>query len=155
MVPYGFLRTSSRLITITMAIATATTSNPTIAPRLNVSKASGCYGQKCSVRWSMSETVRAKRKEPLHDEFMLISYQFISLNLRRLVHDLLEFHRGVDLRGEDVRQNNNKTGTISNLYKKKKKHLVLKHYHQPFRSYLFLIFISRASLRCGIIIIIN
>ncbi|TNN62980.1 hypothetical protein EYF80_026789 [Liparis tanakae] len=45
-VPYGFLRTSSRLITITMAIATATTSNPTMAPRLNVSKASGCYGEK-------------------------------------------------------------------------------------------------------------
>jgi hypothetical protein len=46
MVPYGFRRTSSRLITITMAMATATTSSPTMAPRLNVSRASGCYGNK-------------------------------------------------------------------------------------------------------------
>ena len=29
---------------------------------------------------------------------MHISYQFISLNLRRLVDNLLELHRGVDLR---------------------------------------------------------
>lgn len=31
---------------------------------------------------------------------MLIYYQFISLNLWRLVDNLLELHRGVDLRGE-------------------------------------------------------
>lgn len=75
----------------------------------------------------MSETVRAKRNESLQDEFMLISYQFISLNLRRLVDDLLELHRGVDLRGEGVRQNNNKTLGQFQIYIKKNYNLVLKH----------------------------
>lgn len=46
MVPYGLRRTSNKLMTITIAMATATTSSPTIAPRLNVSKTSGCCDRK-------------------------------------------------------------------------------------------------------------
>lgn len=44
-------------------------------------------------------------------EFMLISYQFISLNLRSLVDYLLELHRGVDLRGEGICKNKGNIGT--------------------------------------------
>ncbi len=46
MVPYGLRRTNNKLMTITIAMATATTSSPTIAPRLNVSKTSGCCDRK-------------------------------------------------------------------------------------------------------------
>ena len=82
-------------------------------------------------------------------EFVLISHQFISLDLRRLVDYLLELHRGVYLREEGMHEGKyqskdffkdkiNTQRSVSNEY-----------------LYLFLIFIGRALLRCGIIVFIN
>lgn len=64
---------------------------------------------------------------------MLISNQFISLNLGRLVDDLLELHRGVDLREKEreilEHRNVEKIPSMHKAHISVSKHVV----YQPFR----------------------
>lgn len=75
---------------------------------------------------------------------LFISYQFVPLDLGGLVDDLLELHRGVDLRGEaGSEKQETARPSVSMKVSNHKEH------------YLFFIFISGASLRCGVIVFIH
>lgn len=72
-----------------------------------------------------------------------ISYQFIPLDLRRLVDDLLELHGGVDLRREAGREKQEARPSVSVKVSNQKE------------CYLLFILVSGASLRCGVIVFIH